>query len=244
MKVPGNKTLLLAEDEPELLEIYSDWFKRLGYRVLSAANAGEALSFCRSQHVDLVISDVRMAGGDGIELARQLNTTLESSPLLVFLTGFTDLSHEEAYDLGACAILNKPIQRAELEEAVARFLTPPHELWSHPPNLRPEALLQKTYRSLEAALEWRELNFGRGGMFVRYHDLLPENVPLRFQFQFAGGAAPQMDGCGLLRWQRASPHQGLPAGLGIEILHLGEQVLDRVVEWISRTRPKAFIPKK
>lgn len=244
MNVPRNKTLLLAEDEPELLEIYSEWFKRLGYEVLSAKNGSEALSFCRNQHVDLVISDVRMAGGDGIELARQLNTTLDISPLLVFLTGFTDLSHEEAYDLGACAILNKPIKRGELEEAVVRFLTPPKELWAHPPSLQPEALLRKTYHSLESALEWRELNFGRGGMFVRYGDLLPENVPLRFQFQFAGGEAARMDGYGILRWQRALPHQELPAGLGIEILHLGAQVLDRVVEWISRTHPKAFIPKE
>jgi CheY-like chemotaxis protein len=244
MNAPRNKTLLFAEDEPELLEIYSTWFERLGYEVLRARNGKEALSFCRSQHVDLVISDVRMAGGSGPELARQL-TMLDTSPLLVFLTGFVDLSNEEAYGLGACAILNKPTTRRELEEPVARFLKPARELWTSPLSVQPHALVEKNYDSLESALQARELNFGRGGMFVRDRRmLLPDNVPLGFQFRFAGGRPERMDGCGILRWQRVQPHQELPAGLGIEILHLGAQALDPVLEWISRANPKAFIPRE
>jgi len=242
MNAPRNKTLLFAEDEPELLEIYSNWFKGLGYEVLCAKNGNEALELCRNQHVDLVISDVRMAGGSGPELARQL-TTLDTSPLLVFLTGFADLSNEEAYGLGACAILNKPTTRRELEEPVSRFLKPARELWASPPTVQPHALVKKDYDSLESALQAGELNFGRGGMFVRDCGSLPKNVPLGFHFRFARGRPESMDGCGILRWQRVQPHQELPAGLGIEILHLGAQAQDPVLEWISRANPKAFIPR-
>ncbi len=243
MNAPRSKTLLFAEDEPELLEIYSEWFKRLGYEVLSASNGVEALSLCQHRHVDLVISDVRMAGGDGIELAHRLKTTLDASPLFVFLTGFADISDEEAYDLGACTILNKPIERKELEKAVERFLKPPEELWAAGLGFQPKSSVQKHYDSLEAALEKRELSIGRGGMFVRDAELVPEDSQLGFQFEFAGGTPPQMDGCGVLRWRRASPEHGLPAGLGIEITHLASQALDPVIEWISRARPRAFIPK-
>lgn len=243
MSAPKNKTLLFAEDEPELLEIYSNWFKRLGYDVLSASNGVQALSLCQHQHVDLVISDVRMAEGDGIDLARRLKTTLETSPLFVFLTGFADISDEEAYDLGACSILSKPIERKALERAVERFLKPPQELWATRLGLRPKASVRKRYDSLESALEKGELSMGRGGMFVRDAEPVSEESQLGFQFQFAGGSPLQMDGAGVLRWRRASPEHGLPAGLGIEIVHLASQALDPVIEWISRARPRAFIPR-
>ena len=244
MNVARNKTLLFADDEPELLEIYGEWFKRLGYRVLSAGNGREAFSICRAQHVDLVISDVRMVGGDGIELAQQLKSTPESTPLIVFLTGFADVSSEEAYDLGVCAILNKPIERTPLQNAVQRFLKSPHELWAAPLNSQMNAFVRKNYCSLESALEKRELSFGRGGMFVRSCETLPEDVPVGFQFTFAEGKTPRMDVCGILRWQRPQPDRDLPPGIGVEILRLGDQALDPVIEWIGRANPRAFIPRQ
>jgi len=243
MRDPMQKTLLFAEDEPELLEIYSRWFERLGHRVLCAKSGTEALAVCQDEHVDLVISDVRMAGGGGIELARQLQVTLASSPLLLFLTGFADVSEEEAYDLGACAILSKPIQREELTKAVERFLKPPRELWTTPLESQPNELVQKQYGSLESALRRGEINLGRGGMFVRDCECLPEEVAFGFRLQFAEGVTPGVDGCGIARWQRMIPTQSLPAGAGIEILQLDEQAMEPVVGWISRTNPRAFIPR-
>ncbi len=52
-----------------------------------------------------------------------------------------------------------------------------------------------------------------------------------------------LDGCGILRWKRTVQDVDLPKGLGIEILRLERQALDAVTEWISNTRPKAFIPR-
>src|SRR5579884_2543836 len=244
MDKPKSKTLLFAEDEPELLEIYTHWFQRLGYNVLGASNGNEALTLCQTRPIDLVISDVRMAGGDGITLARQLRTTMEASPLLVFLTGFADLSNEEAYDLGACSILSKPIDRDTLQRAVERFLKPPQELWSTPPTLRLNALIENRYGSLAGALHQRVFSFGRGGMFVRDSRSLPEDVPIGFQFRFTEGNATRIYGSGILRWQRPLPQQNLPAGMGIEILHLDSEALDPVVQWISDTKPRAFIPRE
>lgn len=239
-----SKTLLFAEDEPELLEIYTHWFQRLGYNVLGANNGNEALAICQMRPIDLVISDVRMAGGDGISLARQLRTTMEASPLLVFLTGFADLSNEEAYDLGACSIVSKPIDRDNLQQTVERYVKPSRELWSTPPTLRLNALIENRYGSLEGALHERALSFGRGGMFVRDSRSLQEDVPIGFQFRFTEGNATRMYGSGILRWQRPLRRQSLPAGMGIEILHLDSEALDPVVQWISDTKPRAFIPKE
>lgn len=243
MPTPNGKTLLFAEDEPELLEIYSEWFRMRGYTVLGATNGKDALTVCESQPVDLVISDVRMAEGDGIELARGLKATLENSPLIVFLTGFADVSSEETYDLGVCSILNKPIDRAELVRAVERFLRTPRELWAAPVSLQPQTKVEKNFESLEAAIRQGHLNFGRGGFFVRNCEGLPENQSLEFNFNFSEKRIPKVDGCGILRWKRTVQDVGLPKGVGIEILSLGHQALDAVTEWISNVRPKAFIPR-
>jgi CheY-like chemotaxis protein len=239
-----SKTLLFAEDEPELLEIYTHWFRRLGYNVLGASSGNEALTICQTRPIDLVISDVRMAEGDGIQLARQLQTTMDASPLLVFLTGFADLSNEEAYDLGACSILSKPIDRDNLQQTIERFVKPARELWSAPLKHRVNGLIEKRYESLADALHQRALSLGRGGMFVRDSDSLPEEVPIGFKFRFAQGKATRMYGSGILRWQRPQPQPKLPAGMGIEILHLEEEALDPVVQWISDTKPRAFIPRE
>jgi CheY-like chemotaxis protein len=244
MDKPKSKTLLFAEDEPELLEIYTHWFQRLGYNVLGARNGNEALAICRTHPIDLVVSDVRMAGGDGVMSARKLKTTMDASPLLVFLTGFADLSNEEAYDLGACSILSKPIDRDKLQQAVERFLTPPRELWSTPLTLRLSALIENRYESLAGALHQRALSFGRGGMFVRDSRSLPEDVPIGFQFRFTEGNAIRMYGSGILRWQRPLSQQNFPPGMGIEILHLDAEALDPVVQWISDSKPRAFIPRE
>jgi hypothetical protein len=163
---------------------------------------------------------------------------------LVFLTGFADLCNEEAYDLGACAILNKPIQREELQLAVARFLKPPRELWSTPVTLQLKALVEKRYESLGSALQERALSLGRGGVFIRDCESMPEDVPVGFQVRFAQGKATRMDGCGIVCWQRTISHQNLPAGVGIEILRLDPQALDPIVEWIYYANPRAFIPKQ
>ena len=103
--------------------------------------------------------------------------------------------------------------------------------------------LLNRYRSLAGALHRRALSFGRGGMFVRDSRSLPEDVPIGFQFRFAEGSATRMYGSGILRWQRPLPRK-LPAGMGIEILHLDSEALDPVVQWISDTKPRAFIPRE
>ena len=240
--IPSEKTLLFAEDEPELLDIYCEWAHRLGYKVFRAGSGEEALFICRREPIDLVISDVQMAGGNGVQLARNLKT-LDASPLILFLTGYSEVSDEEAYDLGACAILNKPIARAHLLGAVERFLTPLRDLWASPVGLRPDTNIKRKFDSLESAMNDGELRFGRGGMFVRDIEPQCEHLPVAFDFGFAKGETSRIEGCGIPRWQRTTPAPNLPAGIGIEILNLDRKALGPVTEWISRANPKAFIPR-
>jgi len=65
-------TILVVDDEPELLEIFAIWMRREGYHVLTAANGAEALKILTSTNVDALISDIRMPVMDGLTLVRRI----------------------------------------------------------------------------------------------------------------------------------------------------------------------------
>ncbi len=114
-------TLLIADDEVDLLEILKRWFEREGARVLTAANGELALQVLKGNHVDLIVSDVRMPVMDGIELATRVNT-MSDRPRIVFVTGFADIDQRGCAELGVAAILPKPIKRQDILGAVRQSL--------------------------------------------------------------------------------------------------------------------------
>lgn len=114
-------TVLIADDETDLLEILKRWFEREGARVLTAANGELALEVLGANHVDLVVSDVRMPVMDGIELATRINT-LPDHPRVIFVTGFADIDQRACNELGISAILPKPVKRQDIVGVVRQSL--------------------------------------------------------------------------------------------------------------------------
>jgi len=64
--------ILCVDDEPEFLIFLDTLLIRNGYEVIQALNGEEALEKMKEQHVDLVLSDVRMPKIDGFELCRRI----------------------------------------------------------------------------------------------------------------------------------------------------------------------------
>jgi two-component system, response regulator YesN len=73
-----------------------------------------------SNHVDMVISNVRMPKMDGIELAKRLKKLARYFPKIIFISGFADIDERDCYDLGIETKLAKPIRRDTLVSAVRR----------------------------------------------------------------------------------------------------------------------------
>src|SRR5512146_3443922 len=115
-------SVLLVEDEPILREIMSEWLGRIVGQVFCAEDGVEALKIVSGKKVDLLISDVRMPGMDGIALLKKINQSAGHRPPMIFITGFSDLPLREAHDIGADAILEKPIRREELLSIVKHSL--------------------------------------------------------------------------------------------------------------------------
>jgi two-component system, cell cycle sensor histidine kinase and response regulator CckA len=112
----GSKTVLLVDDDPDLLEIGSEILERSGYRVVSAGSGEEALEIFRKGHIpiDLVLMDLTMPGMDGIRCMRQL-MLVDSSVKVILMSGHSEL-HERRIALseGARAYLSKPYGLKEM----------------------------------------------------------------------------------------------------------------------------------
>src|SRR5262245_22202653 len=107
-------SVLFVEDEPFLRETMGAWLEQKTQRAFCADQGAQALETMAANKIDLVVSDVRMPVMDGIALVREINQSGVKRPHVILLTGFSDLSLREAYEMGVDAIVEKPINREQL----------------------------------------------------------------------------------------------------------------------------------
>jgi two-component system response regulator PrrA len=118
------KTVLLVDDEADLLSILVFALAMDGYRLLTATCGRQALALLERERVDLLVSDYRMPGLDGLELARAMRALLTKPPRIVFMTGMLEVDGREAEweALGIDRIVTKPFLADELRSAVRASL--------------------------------------------------------------------------------------------------------------------------
>ncbi len=105
-------TILLVDDEPDILEFLSYNLKKNGYQVYTAINGEEGIKVAIKTKPDLIILDVMMPKMDGIETCEQLRTIDElEHPIIVFLTARSeDYSQIAGLNVGADDYITKPIK--------------------------------------------------------------------------------------------------------------------------------------
>jgi signal transduction histidine kinase/CheY-like chemotaxis protein len=119
----GGETLLVVDDDEQVLAVLARMLRSSGYEVLAAGRGDEALALAnsRSGRLDLLITDVVMPGMSGPELARELRKTHPGIPVL-FASGFSDIAAEELEVVSTVPILAKPYTRDAVMMAVSAAL--------------------------------------------------------------------------------------------------------------------------
>ena len=120
----GDCTVLIAEDEPDLLEFIAKELSPYFKSVLKATDGKEALELASRESPNIIVSDVMMPLMNGYELCRTIKNTIEISHIpVILLTAQADSLHrEEGYKSGADIFLTKPFDIPVLLAAIRNTL--------------------------------------------------------------------------------------------------------------------------
>lgn len=107
----NGRTILIADDEPDILEIINFNLTAEGYHIVTAANGNEAIESAKQYKPDLIILDVMMPGRTGLEVCKILRSSKEfDNTIILFLTALNDDSTEiKGLEMGGDDYINKPI---------------------------------------------------------------------------------------------------------------------------------------
>ena len=118
MTTDSKGRLLVVDDEPALLDIYSTLLSHEGYTVDTAGNGREALARLHDAEYDVVLSDIVMPDTNGVELLRAVRGSNLDTPVILVTGSPTVETAVEALELGALRYLVKPVTAEALAKAV------------------------------------------------------------------------------------------------------------------------------
>ncbi len=134
-------SVVVADDVVEIQQLVEHWLSDLGCNVACASSGNEVARLVRARHVDLVITDVIMPDGDGLEVIADLKRAQPAARVLAISGGGNHLPAHDclkfARGLGAHAVLLKPFNREQLLEAVSRVTLSAPARGAQPPTPGP-----------------------------------------------------------------------------------------------------------
>ena len=142
--------ILVVDDEPGTRMVSQQFIMRMGCRCEVARDGAEALEMLRMDHFDLVLSDIRMKGIDGVELMR---SALDSYPHLDFIimTGYaSEYSYCDIVGAGASDYIVKPFDFGELRAKLDRIEREKKVMWQLQQS---NSELRKSFEKLRKTME-------------------------------------------------------------------------------------------
>jgi len=129
VEAASRRTLVvLAEDDTDMRELIAQHLRRRGFEVEEAADGDELstilhrLAASRSRPT-VVLSDVHMPGRDGLELLRESRALLPDVPVVMMTASGNSGTRTAAAELGAVALLDKPLDLVRLEHFITDLVT-------------------------------------------------------------------------------------------------------------------------
>ena len=142
--------ILVVDDEKPYRELLAEILLTWGYTCEVAADAFEALDLLSQGRFDLVISDIRMQGKDGLELMREARETFPQLDFII-MTGYApEYSYTDVISAGATDFICKPFQLTELEAKLGRIERENQNI------RRLQVILEETLDALASALEMKD----------------------------------------------------------------------------------------
>lgn len=117
----SKKTILIIEDDPDVLGVMVRHLERLDYRVISAADGMEGLKKLDSENYDLVITDIVMPYVSGVGVVSAIKSKRPGIPVIA-VTGYGKEPEAAAMEKNADMVLAKPVKISLLKECIRDLL--------------------------------------------------------------------------------------------------------------------------
>ena len=115
------KTILIVDDEQEIVQLIQLYLVREGYKIISANNGQDVFGIVREHKPDLIILDILLPGLDGIEVCRQLRKT-SNTPILFISCKSEDIDIILGLSMGGDDYMTKPFSLVDLENRVKQLM--------------------------------------------------------------------------------------------------------------------------
>jgi two-component system, NtrC family, response regulator GlrR len=122
MPTEGRASLLLVDDDPDLLRLLAIRLKANGYAVSAVDSGPRALAAIAASRPDVVLSDLRMSGMDGMALFQEIQASYPGLPVIILTAHGTIPDAVDAVKRGVFGYLTKPYDADELLAQISRAL--------------------------------------------------------------------------------------------------------------------------
>lgn len=116
------RLILCVDDDPDFLQLVCRTFNGPDLAVVGAPSAEAALAMCGERRVDVLVTDLNLPGGSGLDLIERLRLRDPAMPVVVLTGEMSPVTTCEAMERGASSYLTKPVQLAHLREVVEALL--------------------------------------------------------------------------------------------------------------------------
>ena len=232
-------TVLVIDDEKDLLEIIEMELEMAGFDVVLAGGVVEAKEILSEQTFDVVLTDYRMPDGTGADILRYLHELKYSTPCFV-ITGFSDISPEKAYDLGAWGYFNKPTNLKDVSDQLVKSLQPVKERWSTKPDTPSKSLKYFEFKAYAQAMKEGLFRVEQGGFYI-LGEVGEIQQKDKIEFNISIGSE-SLVGAGIVRWSH-DLRDTSKCYLGVEITYLEQtsfEVYQKILD--EGTASSVFIP--
>jgi DNA-binding response OmpR family regulator len=235
---PKMARILIVDDESGIRDSLKDYFELEGFDVVTAQSGNEAIALITASHFDLVLSDIRMPNGDGRYLLKSIRQLNFSQPVVVLMSGYSDLSLEEAFAEGAADLIPKPFNPVELLNNVKSYLRESNEKWKTKFDQPATYKTQIQASSLQEAVDKKLISCGLSGIFLNIDPIgyrVGENLEITLN-------DVRLHMIGIIRWVRTVERAERLKGLGLEIQVLSEEFKSQFLKIIDDSKSGAIIP--
>lgn len=122
--MPMTPTILVADDEEDVLRLVSSNLRNAGYEVVTAADGGEALRRARAEMPDLIVLDLMLPGLSGLEVCKALKSDPQTAsiPIVMLTAKAEEIDRVVGLELGADDYVTKPFSPREFVLRVKSIL--------------------------------------------------------------------------------------------------------------------------